>query len=544
MIEGKMPYDQSFKGPARGRSRSARQVGLTVTTVANDSSSVDLEEATVDPVFMGGSGDKEADGSDNPKARCCKKCSLRSYKKFCGIGIVLFLIFDAVLLYVFLAPRNNNKTGDSSSVIVDPTNDSTDDYSEDDLYATETMVPTTAETVTTDEPQIENNSPTLDPSFSTNIFDRVMGTENGRFELLQSVPHDANAFTQGLEVLSHQKIEIMNGLATSSSISVDQLTITPETFLSSYTLESTGRTGKSTLRIVELATGKVVQQLELGDAYFGEGCTYYYEPNDNYDSAGGVVRVVQITFKEGRGFVYDLSIPTTTTPQWSLSLIGDFEFSSDTFNGQGWGIVYNPLRNQFIVSDGSNFLHFWELTERLTFSFTETGTVTTFDFDLVERVKVRESRTVTLPANWTRVRRINELEWDPYSYGGNTILANIWKTNEILRIWVGLPEEDNNNNNDDDNNIFIDDSGSNSKNHPINVGRVTHVYDLSELEVLANPSRNGAVLNGIAFVYESSTASSALPHDSVEELISKSANQFWVTGKYWPSMFRIRLIDE
>jgi glutamine cyclotransferase len=495
MVGGKMPYEKSSKGSAkakgRGRSRSDRRIGLTVTTVANENCSVNLDEATLDPVFMGGSGDEEANSNDNgngnSKARCCKKSSVKSYRALFGIGFLLFLILNGVLLYVFLAPRNKTTTGDSSSVIVNPNNDYTNDSPEDDSSEDEpaTIMPTFSSTgsstwtsswVTTEEET---------KTFDNSVFDPVIYTANGLVELLETVPHDTKAFTQGVEILSHQKIEIMKGLATSSSIVLDQSTIRPKNFLSSYALEATGRkNGKSGLRIVALATGDVVQQ--LNEEYFGGGCTYYYEPNKNDDSVDGVVRVVQLTLDKGRGFVYDLSMPTTQTPEWSLSLIGDFEFASDTSNGQGWGIVYHPLRNQFIVSDGSNFLHFWKLTQRVTFTFTETGSLTTFDFDFVEKIRVKERRIATQAANWTRVRRVNELEWDPYYHGGNTILANILNTNEIMRIWVGLPEEDNTNNIND--NIFVDDSSSKSKNHEENLGKVTHVYDLSFLEELAEPT--------------------------------------------------------
>ena len=571
MIDGKMPYEKSSmgsaKGRGRGRSRSDRRIGLTVTTVPNDNSSINLDEATLDPVFMGGSGDEEAtdndngndnkndNDNDNSKARSCKKSSFKSYKALFCIGFLLLLILNGVLLYVFLPPRNNTTAGDSLLGFTITDNDSTNDTTQNDSPEDETatIMPTTSSTVTTEE-EIGNDTPTPDTTFDDSVFDQVIFTENGLFELLETVPHDTMAFTQGLEVLSHQKIEMMRGLATSSSIIFDQSTIRPENFLSSYTLEATGRNGESTLRIVALATGEVVQQLELEEEYFGEGCTYYYEPNDNDndndDSTDGVVRVVQLTYTKGRGFVYDLSMPTTRTPEWSLSLVGDFEFASDTSNGQGWGIVYHPLRNQFIVSDGSTYLHFWKLTERVTFTFTETGPLTTFDFDFVEKIRVKERRIETQATNWTRVRRMNELEWDPYYHGGNTILANIWNTNEIMRIWVGLPEVDNTNNNNNNNNnindnIFLDDSSSKSKNHEVNLGRVTHVYDLSFLEELAEPTKFNAVLNGIAFVYESSTIDSKPSQGGggVEEAISKSANQFWVTGKYWSSMFRIRLID-
>ena len=83
------------------------------------------------------------------------------------------------------------------------------------------------------------------------------------------------------------------------------------------------------------------------------------------------------------------------------------------------------ILKKFIVSDGSSTLHVWELTERRTFTFIETGAISTFEFQRVDKFKVYENRNGPMASNWTQVRKLNELEWDPYSYGGNTILANI-----------------------------------------------------------------------------------------------------------------------
>ena len=62
-----------------------------------------------------------------------------------------------------------------------------------------------------------------------------------RHEVVRSFPHDSHAFTQGL------------------------------VFRDGFLYESTGRNGESSLRKVEIETGKVVQRLGLGRQYFAEG---------------------------------------------------------------------------------------------------------------------------------------------------------------------------------------------------------------------------------------------------------------------------------
>ncbi|MGH8511133.1 MAG: glutaminyl-peptide cyclotransferase, partial [Gammaproteobacteria bacterium] len=63
------------------------------------------------------------------------------------------------------------------------------------------------------------------------------------YEIVRVYPHDRNAFTQGL------------------------------TYVDGYLYESTGVNGRSTLRKVELETGRVLQQTALPHQYFGEGLT-------------------------------------------------------------------------------------------------------------------------------------------------------------------------------------------------------------------------------------------------------------------------------
>jgi len=464
--------------------------------------------------------------------------------------VIVFWIAAAFLLSVFLSSP-------SGVLANNATNNDYDDYDDDDdgLYVYN-----------------DDNEDTT-----------ITQTEFGSFELLGVVPHDPGAFTQGLEVLSHEKIGIMkqgyqnepakqqqqplqqagspgeDGGGTSNETTTTTRTAkdppaAETSWLSRYALESTGIFGESSLRIVELASGRVVRQLEAGESYFSEGCTYYYHSSGA--SAAAAVRIVQITWKSGRGFVYELSVPGHPTSAAastnafeeaafsSLSLVGEFGFSSLTTNGEGWGIVYHPPRNRFLVSDGTSYLHAWELKETATATTTtRTTTPPRFEFELVEKIPVRKRvlSSSGSSSSWIDVTDLNELEWDPYSYGGNTVLANIWYSDEIVRIWVGKSNIDNN-----------------------NAGKITHVYDLSELTNLADPRVYWAVLNGIAFAYGSSSSSSRPPppvanattnsseaqpllrgdSQKARPPVPSSKNQFWVTGKHWPKMFLIRLIDD
>lgn len=167
------------------------------------------------------------------------------------------------------------------------------------------------------------------------------------YRVVNVYPHDVGAFTEGLIVRD------------------------------GYLYESTGREGQSTLRKVELATGKVLENRRLADQYFGEGLT----------ELGG--KLYQLTWKNGEGFVYDLA---------TLEPSGSF-----TYPGEGWGITTDGQR--LIVSDGTPALQFWDPA-----TLQRTGGV------IVSLLGIP-------------MQQINELE-----YINGSVYANIWQTNLIVRI--------------------------------------------------------------------------------------------------------------
>lgn len=103
------------------------------------------------------------------------------------------------------------------------------------------------------------------------------------YRVVHVYPHDRTAFTQGLE------------------------------FRNGFLYEGTGLNGRSSLRKVELESGKVLQETRLDAKYFGEGITL---PDR---------RIVELTWATHRGFVYDRK---------SFQLIREFEYP-----GEGWGLT-------------------------------------------------------------------------------------------------------------------------------------------------------------------------------------------------------------
>ena len=114
-------------------------------------------------------------------------------------------------------------------------------------------------------------------------------------EVLNTYPHDAGAFTQGL--LLHD----------------------------GDLYESTGLFGESSLREVNLETGEVVRELPVESQYFAEGLALVGD------------KLVQLTWQNGRAFVYDLE---------TFNQEGRFSYETE-----GWGLCYDG--EDLYMSDGS-----------------------------------------------------------------------------------------------------------------------------------------------------------------------------------------------
>jgi len=167
------------------------------------------------------------------------------------------------------------------------------------------------------------------------------------YEVVHAWPHDPDAFTQGV------------------------------VFHDGKLLESTGEVGRSSLRRVELETGKILPKVDVPEPYFAEGITLLKE------------KIYQLTWQHQLGFIYDA---------WTFDKIGQFNYQ-----GEGWGLTTDG--QSLIQSDGTNRLRFLD----------------------PDNFQVR--KTIAVLDGSTPVDEINELE-----YVQGEIYANIWHADRIARI--------------------------------------------------------------------------------------------------------------
>jgi glutaminyl-peptide cyclotransferase len=167
------------------------------------------------------------------------------------------------------------------------------------------------------------------------------------YAIVATYPHDRGAFTQGL------------------------------VYAGGALYESTGLRGRSSVRRVDLLSGRTELLRPLAREYFAEGLTAFGD------------RLIQLTWRSGTGFVYARD---------DLRPLGEFHYATD-----GWGLTQDG--RHLIMSDGSASLIFLDPDR-----FTE-----------VRRIEVRDDHGP--------VERLNELE-----YVGGDIYANVWRSPRILRI--------------------------------------------------------------------------------------------------------------
>lgn len=174
------------------------------------------------------------------------------------------------------------------------------------------------------------------------------------YDIIKAYRHDPDAFTQGL------------------------------LFHGGFLYESTGQYGASTLRKVEITTGKVLEKYDIPQDFFAEGIALL-------DG-----RIYQLTWRSGIGFVYDLN---------TFKLLEEFRYS-----GEGWGLTTDG--KMLYHSDGTHVIR------------------------IVSPEKYETVKTITVnDENGRPLMNINELEWVQ-----GELWANIWhserigKPNHIARI--------------------------------------------------------------------------------------------------------------
>ncbi|MGA8087580.1 MAG: glutaminyl-peptide cyclotransferase [Terracidiphilus sp.] len=181
--------------------------------------------------------------------------------------------------------------------------------------------------------------------FSSSFFAISQVTDN--YHIVQAYPHDQHAFTQGL------------------------------VYVDGHLFESTGIKGQSTLREVDLETGRIERMQLVSDQYFAEGLTDWKNT------------LIQLTWQAHIAFVYDRA---------TYRLLRTFHYQ-----GEGWGLTHDA--RSLILSDGTATLRFFNPE--------------TF----------KEVRRITVTDRGKPVTQLNELE---YIHG--EIYANIWHANRIARI--------------------------------------------------------------------------------------------------------------
>jgi glutamine cyclotransferase len=167
------------------------------------------------------------------------------------------------------------------------------------------------------------------------------------YKVLNTYPHDPQAFTEGL------------------------------IFHNGTLYESTGLYGQSSLRQVDLETGRVLQERRLSPQYFAEGLTTW---NGQF---------LQLTWKSHLGLVWNLD---------NFTVVGTFAYPSE-----GWGITHDG--QSLIMSDGTSILYF------------------------LDPQTFQEVRQIEVQDRGDPVALLNELE-----YINGEIYANVWKTDRIARI--------------------------------------------------------------------------------------------------------------
>lgn len=224
------------------------------------------------------------------------------------------------------------------------------------------------------------------------------------YTVINTLPHNTEAFTQGL-IIYNNKI-----------------------------LESTGQNNTSWIAEVKPGSGEHDKKVILSDQYFGEGITVLNN------------KIYQLTYTTKIGFIYDAN---------TYNKIGEFTYAT-----QGWGLTHD--NKNLIMSDGSEKLYF------------------------LDTVSLKPVRTITVTAENTRVKELNELEYiDGY------IFANVWQTSWIVKI---DPE----------------------------TGKVVGRLDLSPLsQQIKSMYPRADVLNGIAY--------------------DANSKSLLVTGKHWPKAYLIKL---
>src|SRR5262245_31099092 len=261
-----------------------------------------------------------------------------------------------------------------------------------------------------------------------------------KFEVVAEYPHDPQALTQGL------------------------------IYMGGFLYESTGRQGQSSIRKVDLKTGRVIEQRAVDNRFLGEGLTEWR------------AQLIQVTSRRTKQNGPSLILERLKTLINSFGRSADIDSgvrydlnslepkSTFTYGSDGWGLTHDD--HQIIESDGTSMLRF------------------------LNPDTMKWQAQIGVVDAGEGIRWLNELE-----FINGDVYANIWQHDRIAII-------------------------------QLNSGQVNGWIDLSGLRPrMVPPPQDGedlgaygkAVANGIAY--------------------DPDGGRLFVTGKNWPRLFEIRLLN-
>jgi glutaminyl-peptide cyclotransferase len=167
------------------------------------------------------------------------------------------------------------------------------------------------------------------------------------YQVVRTYPHDTAAYTEGFF------------------------------YLDGYFYEATGNVGQSSIRKVDINTGKVLQKTDLPPPDYGEGIVAWKN------------RLMELTWQSQHGFIYDLK---------TFKKLGQFDYP-----GEGWALTADD--HHIYMSDGTATLR------------------------VLDPTTLKQVGKIDVTAAGNPVRNLNELEWVK-----GEIYANVWLTHSIIRI--------------------------------------------------------------------------------------------------------------
>jgi glutamine cyclotransferase len=197
------------------------------------------------------------------------------------------------------------------------------------------------------------STPNEDPNLPVAQSNNIPAPQPITFTVDSVYPHDPKAFTQGLQ------------------------------FYKGRLYEGTGEFNQSTLRIVDIKTGKPEKEYLIPDpTVFGEGITIFKN------------KIYQLTWQSHKIFVYNLNdiMHPIATYNWSL---------------EGWGLTNDG--NNLIISDGTSKLYYVQPNENTK--------------------EMKTMKILTVADNTGELDSLNELE-----YINGYVFANRWYNDHIYKI--------------------------------------------------------------------------------------------------------------